>query len=52
MREHGQYRQLAQATGLSESWISKFATQPGTNYTLHTVQAIADYFESTEKNAA
>ena len=45
VREHGQYRQLAEETGLSESWLSKFATQPGENYTLRALQAVAAYFE-------
>lgn len=54
MREHGRYRELAEATGLSESWLAKFATQPGDNYTLKSVQAIVDYFsgEQSEQAAA
>ena len=52
VREHGHYRRLAESTGLSESWIAKFATQPGTNYTLHSVQAIADYFSNQQTERA
>ena len=50
VREHGQYRQLAEEMGLSESWVAKFATQPGTNYTLHTVQKVANYFAQKSTN--
>ena len=52
VREHGRYRELAEATGLSESWVAKFATQPGENYTLATVIKIAGYFDHGEKEAA
>lgn len=45
VREHGRYRELAEATGLSESWLAKFASQPGDNYTLKSVQTIVDYFD-------
>ena len=44
VREHGKYRELAEQTGLSESWIAKFATVKGDNYTLKTVQTIAEFF--------
>lgn len=50
VRKHGRYRDLAAATGLSESWIGKFATQPSVNYTLRQLQAINDYF--SRKRAA
>lgn len=53
VREHGKYRELAEQTGLSESWLAKFATQPGTNYTLKTVQTIAEHFaRQPEQRAA
>jgi transcriptional regulator with XRE-family HTH domain len=44
VREHGRYRELAEQTGLSESWLSKFATVPGDNYTIATLRKVADYF--------
>lgn len=45
VRDHGRYRELAEATGLSESWLSKFATQPGENYTLSSIRKVAEHFE-------
>jgi hypothetical protein len=50
VREHGRYRELAEETGLSESWLSKFATVPGDNYKLGTLRKVAGYFARKRRN--
>lgn len=44
VREHGRYRQLADEIGVSESFLAKFASQPGDNYTLSSIRKVADHF--------
>ena len=50
VREHGRYRELAEEIDVSESFLSKFATQPGDNYTLNSIRKVADYFASKTLN--
>lgn len=52
VKDHGRYRELAEATGVSESWISKFATQEGDNYTLSKLAKVAAYFNDSRKKQA
>jgi transcriptional regulator with XRE-family HTH domain len=42
--KHKRYREMAEATGLSESFLSKFATHAKTNYQTDALQKVASYF--------